>query len=84
MTIRRIRDLGHRITIESEVYAAETGELIDLTFSTGVPPEVVGKERAKIVRHALRQAVLHEVDECLRYLDGEAVCDPHPDHARTF
>ena len=80
----QLRDTGHRVIIRSEVHAAETGEPIDLTFSVGISPQIVGEERVMLIREALRKAVWHEVDECLRYLDGEPVKDPHPLDDRTF
>lgn len=82
--IVKLQDIGHRVIIQSEVHAAETGDLIDLTFSVGISPQIVGEERAMLIRGVLRKAVLHEVDECLRYLDGEPVKEPHPVDDRTF
>ena len=84
LTFTGIRDMGHRLLIKSEVVAVETGDTIDLSFSVAISPEIDGESRAKLIRMALLRALEHELDECLRFIDGEPVQDPHPIHPRTF
>lgn len=70
-----------RVDVAMQVKNVETGELGPVIASQGAELELIYDEALmkKFIYHAIRSAVLHELDECL-YIDGERLCaDPHPE-----
>jgi hypothetical protein len=72
------RTLTRMVKVEMQVRHRDTGERTRIVIANSFPDDLDKDPRAlaDFVRYMVREALLHELDECL-YLDGKRLNDPH-------
>ena len=79
VNIRRVADRGSQMSIDTLVQCVEGRGEIPIEFAFPPPMRRDPRERAHEIKHAIMQMLEHEVDECLRFVDGTHVTNPHPE-----
>lgn len=77
--VHHFEDTGANVVLQAKVHDV-TGKGNDfITFTLPISPSLRGQARAMRVRKLLAWALLHELNECLRFDDGTPVVEPHPE-----
>jgi hypothetical protein len=76
--VTHFRDTGSNVILQAKVHDV-SGSHDSITFTLPIVSDLRGKARAMRVRKLLAWALMHELNECLRYQDGTPVIDPHPE-----
>ena len=80
LEIVKVEDMGTRIDITTRTKSVDPHVHFDtLHFHLAISPNLVGRTRARKIREHLLWVLTHELNECLRYADGEAIVEPHPE-----